>query len=242
MNPFLSIVLPAHNEANRLPGTLETIDDFLCRQSYTAEVLVVENASTDDTLDLARSYQPLFPYLQVIHEERRGKGLAVRRGMLQATGTYRFICDVDLSMPIDQINHFLPPILPDAPIAIASREAAGAHRYGEPEYRHFVGRVFNSLVRLMALPGLQDTQCGFKCFREDAARLFACQTINGWTFDVEVLYVARKKGYRIVEVPIPWYFNPQSKVRLVRDSFQMGWDLFRIRWNRLRGIYDRCLL
>ena len=240
LNPFLSIVLPAHNEADRLPETLEKIDKFLHAQNYTIEVVIVENGSSDNTLELARDFQGCFPYLRVIHEDRRGKGLAVRRGMLEAAGKYRFICDVDLSMPVEEINRFLPPVLQDAPIAIASREAPGAKRYGEPEYRHFVGRVFNTLVRLIALPDLQDTQCGFKCFRDDTVWLFSCQTIEGWTFDVEVLYAARKNGLPIVEVPIPWYFNPQSKVRLIRDSMQMGMDLIRIHSNSLRGRYDHC--
>ena len=237
MKPFLSIVLPAHNEAERLPETLEKIDRFLKLQPYRAEVVIVENGSDDETLALAQGYAQRLPYLKVIHEQQRGKGLAVRRGMLEATGQYRFICDADLSMPIEEVNRFLPPILPDTAIAIASREAPGAKRYGEPEYRHLVGRVFNGLVRWIALPGLHDTQCGFKCFREDTIWLFDCQTIEGWTFDVELLFAARRNGLSIVEVPIPWYFNPHSKVHLVRDSIQMGLDLFKIRLNALRGQY-----
>jgi glycosyltransferase involved in cell wall biosynthesis len=240
LNPFLSIILPAHNEAERLPETLEKIDEFLRTQDYTSEVLVVENGSSDNTLELARSYLKRFPYLKVIHENERGKGLAVRRGMLESTAKFRFICDVDLSMPLEQINQFLPPVLPNSPIAIASREAPGSIRYDEPEYRHFVGRVFNTLVRLIALPDLQDTQCGFKCFREDTMWLFDCQTIAGWTFDVEVLFAARKNSLPIVEVPIPWYFDSHSKVRVVRDSLQMGFDLIKIRFNALRGRYKYC--
>ncbi len=241
MNPFLSIILPALNEADRLPSTLEKIDSFLQSQTYTAEVIVVENGSQDNTLEIAEGYARRFPYLRVIHEEKRGKGRAVRSGMLQAKGEYRFICDADLSMPIAEVNRFFPPMLEDAPVAIASREAPGAKRYNEPEYRHIVGRVFNNLVRLIALPGLQDTQCGFKCFRADAAEVFACQTIDGWTFDVEVLFIARKCGYRIVEVPIPWYFTSNSKVRVMRDSFRMAIDLLMIRWNALTRRYNRCI-
>jgi glycosyltransferase involved in cell wall biosynthesis len=239
--PLLSIVLPAYNEADRLPQTLEKIDQFLKTQPYVAEVVVVENGSQDNTLEIAQSYAERFPNLRVIHEERAGKGLAVRTGMLQATGQYRFICDVDLSMPIKEVNRFIPPSLEDVPIAIASREADGAERIGEPEYRHIVGRVFNALVRLMALPGLHDSQCGFKCFRADVAEeLFACQTIDGWTFDVEVLFVARRRGYKIIEVPISWYYNADSKVRVVRDSFFMASDLLQIRLNALRGRYADC--
>ncbi len=123
-------------------------------------------------------------------------------------------------------------------VAIASREKKGAVRYGEPAYRHFIGRGFNALVRWLALPGLQDTQCGFKCFRKEVAeRIFPLQTINGWTFDVEVLFIARRMGYQIVEVPIPWYYNADSKVRVFKDSYHMFTDLVAIRLNGWRGVY-----
>jgi len=237
--PFLSLIFPAHNEENRLPQTLEAVDTFLSQQSYQAEVLVVENGSTDRTLELAQEYAGKFAYLKVIHEEERGKGLAVKRGMLEATGEYRFFLDVDLSMPIDQVNRFLPPALPNMDIAIASREGEGATRIDEPSYRHWIGRGFNSLVRFLALPNLQDSQCGFKCFRGNVAEvLFPKQTIMGWTFDVEILYIAQKFGYQIIEIPIPWYYHSNSKVRVWRDSFQMARDLLTIRRNGKNGLYD----
>jgi glycosyltransferase involved in cell wall biosynthesis len=238
-SPFLSIIIPAHNEESRLPATFEKIAAFLKAQPYTAEVVVVENGSTDRTYSLAQGYTATIPGLKVIHEEQRGKGLAVKRGMLEARGEYRFICDADLSMPIAEIHKFLPPALPSMEIAIGSREAAGAIRYEEPGYRHFIGRVFNLMVRVMALPGLQDSQCGFKMFRGDIAeKVFPLQTLGGMSFDVEVLFIARRKGYRITEVAIPWYFNPDSRVRLFRDSFRMFFDLVSIRLNALRGRYD----
>ncbi|HEY60075.1 MAG TPA: glycosyltransferase family 2 protein [Anaerolineae bacterium] len=236
--PYLSIIIPAYNEEVRLPSTLTNIQSFLIKQSYPAEVLVIENGSNDRTLEVAEEIQKIFPVLTVFHLDERGKGIAVKTGMLAAKGKYRFICDADLSMPIEEVNHFLPPILVDIDIAIASREASGAVRYDEPQYRHFIGRIFNGLVQLLALPGLQDTQCGFKCFRAEAAeRIFPLQTIPGWTFDVEVLFIARKIGYHIVEVPIPWYFNPHSKVKFLRDSVRMGLDLFKIRANHIQGRY-----
>ncbi len=236
--PFLSIIIPAHNEEARLPSALEKIAAFLERETYSAEVIVVENGSTDRTFTLAKSYAEKFPNLKVIHEEQRGKGLAVKRGMLEARGDYRFICDTDLSMPIDEIRKFLPPGQPGVEIAIGSREAPGAVRYNEPAYRHFIGRAFNLMVRIMALPGLQDSQCGFKMFRGDiAAEVFPLQTLAGMSFDVEVLFICRRKGLRITEVPIPWYFNPDSRVRLFRDSFRMFFDLISIRLNAMRGRY-----
>ena len=236
--PFISIIIPAYNEAERLPASLQAIDAFLHTQPYSAEVLVVENGSNDDTFALAQKMQKQMPALRAMHVEERGKGLAVKTGMLAARGVYRFICDADLSMPIAEVVRFIPPALEDVDIAIASREAPGAVRYNEPHYRHMIGRAFNWMVRLLALPGLQDTQCGFKCLRAEVAeRVFALQTIDGWTFDVEILFIARRLGYRIQEVAIPWYFNPHSKVKFLRDSLHMGLDLLRIRWNALRGRY-----
>jgi glycosyltransferase involved in cell wall biosynthesis len=236
--PFLSIIIPAHNEESRLPATFDKIAAFLKAQPYAAEVIIVENGSSDRTYSLAQGYMASIPGLKVIHEEERGKGLAVKRGMREARGEYRFICDADLSMPIAEIRKFLPPNLPSMEIAIGSREAVGAIRYNEPGYRHFIGRVFNLMVRIMALPGLQDSQCGFKMFRGDiAAEVFPLQTLTGMSFDVEVLFIAHRKGYRIAEVAIPWYFNPDSRVRLFRDSFRMFFDLVSIRLNALRGRY-----
>ena len=238
-SPFLSIVFPAYNEEQRLPLTIDQVDAFIRNQPYQVEVVIVENGSQDRTLEIAQQAAVSRPYVRVIHEERSGKGLAVRTGMLAAQGEYRIFCDVDFSMPVSEINRFLPPAQADSQVAIGSREAPGAIRYHEPYLRHLSGRVFNTLVRWLALPGLQDTQCGFKCFRGDiAAEVFPLQTITGWTFDVEVLYVARRHGYRIVEVPIPWYFNPESKIRLLSDSRRMVMDLIAIRRNARAGIYD----
>ena len=237
--PFLSIIIPAHNEEHRLPVTLEQALQFLQAQPYSVEVLVVENGSQDHTFQIAQAFAEQHVQFRVIKETARGKGLAVKRGMLEARGEFRFMCDADFSMPVTEINRFLPPSLLNFDIAIASREAPGAVRYNEPPYRHLVGRVFNTLIRYLAIPELQDTQCGFKCFRAPVAEaLFKRQTLTGWSFDVEILFIARKRGCRIVELPIPWYFNPESKVNVLKDSFRMLFDLFLIRWNELRGEYD----
>lgn len=237
--PLLSIVIPAHNEEQRLPPSLDKIHAFLEKQPYSAEVVVVENGSQDRTLEIAGAYIEKMPYLRVFQEAGRGKGLAVRRGMLEARGEYRFICDADLSMPIEQVNRFIPPALPHPDVVIASREIPGAKRFNEPAYRHLIGRVFNTIVRWMALPGLQDTQCGFKCFQAQASdEVFRRQTMQGWAFDVEVLFIARKLGYQIQEVPIDWYYEPGSRVRLFRDSYNMFMDLIKIRRNARKGLYD----
>ena len=239
MNPFLSIIIPAHNEEKRLPDTLEQIFSFLEKQSFTAEVIVVENGSSDKTLEAAKNFLGQHANLHVIQSDRRGKGLAIQRGVKEAKGEYLFMCDADLSMPIAEISKFIPPQLQNVDIAIASREAPGAVRYDEPYYRHFTGRVFNILIRLLVLPTLQDTQCGFKCIRADVARdIFRYQTLTGWAFDVEMLFIARHHRYKIVEIPIHWYFNADSKISVLRDSLRMFLDLLVIRRNARRGLYD----
>lgn len=239
-NIFLSIIIPAYNEANRLPKTLDNLFTFLCRQPYSYEVVIVENGSQDNTYEIAMAFTEKYPQLRLLREREKGKGRAVQTGMLAAQGEYRFMCDVDFSMPVEEINRFLPPLLIDCDVAIASREAPGAKRFNEPAFRHIVGRFYNGLIRLTALPGLHDTQCGFKCFRGNVAQeLFSCQTISGWSFDVEVLFIARLREYRIVEVPIPWYFNSESKINVWRDSLRMAVDLIMIRRNQLLGKYER---
>ncbi len=237
--PFLSIIIPAYNEENRLPRTLEQVLSFLQTQPYSFEALVVENGSSDRTFEVAQKYAQTHPQVAVLKETQRGKGNAVRRGMLEAKGEYRFICDADLSMPIEEVKKFLPPQLNDFDIAIGSREAPGAVRYNEPSYRHFGGRAINLIIRLFILPGFQDTQCGFKCFRAEVAEdLFRQQTLTGWSFDIEILYLARRKKLRIKEIPIDWYFFNDSKVNALRDALKMISDIFVIHLNALRGKYD----
>ncbi len=239
MNPFFSIIIPAYNEENRLPGTLEQLFRFLEKQPFASEIIVVENGSNDRTFEIAQKFANEQKNVHVLHNEQRGKGKAIQRGVLAASGEYIFLCDADLSMPVEEIRKFIPPQLENFDIAIASREAPGSVRYNEPYYRHFTGRVFNTLIRLLVLPNLQDTQCGFKCIRAKVARdIFPYQTLTGWAFDVELLYIARHHGYQIAEIPIHWYFNADSKISVFRDSLRMFLDLLRIRRNALLGLYD----
>ncbi len=221
-----------------MPDTLGQVLSFCAQRDYSCEILVVENGSTDRTYQVAREYADKHSSLKVLREKETGKGRAVKTGMLAAGGEFRFMCDADLSMPLEEINRFIPPLLGEYDISIATREAPGALRYGEPEYRHLGGRFINAVIRLLALPGLHDTQCGFKCFRREIAEdLFGFQTITGWSFDIELLYIARLRGYRIIEIPIPWYFNPESKLKVVRDAIRMILDIFIIRINAARGLY-----
>ena len=236
--PFLSLILPAHNEAKRLPQSLKQVQEFVSQQPYECEVLVIENASTDESAEIVESHQKQFPQLKLIRLEQGGKGNAIRAGMLAAKGEYRFMADVDFSMPVEEIRKFLAPNFSQAKVAIASREQPGSKRIGEPFYRHLIGRVFNLLVRTLVLPGLQDTQCGFKCFSAEAAeKIFPKQTLEGWSFDVEVLTIARELGYEVLEVPITWTYQAGSRMSILSDSWKMFKDLLLIRSNKRKGLY-----
>ncbi len=236
--PFLSIVLPAHNEELRLPRCLTLIEAFLQTQPYQAEVLVVENGSHDRTLEIAREYATTRRWLRPLQVPGRGKGQAVRAGMLAARGDYRFMCDVDLSMPIDEVPRFLPPQTRGYDLVIASRQGAGAKRVGEPRLRYLMGRVHSTIVKLIAIRGFKDTQCGFKMFSRQAAEdLFRVQQIEGIGFDVELLLIARSRGYTIQQIPVTWYYDPDSRIQLVKDSLRMLRDTWEVRRNLRDGVY-----
>jgi dolichyl-phosphate beta-glucosyltransferase len=238
--PFLSIIMPAHNEEHRLPPSLMKIESFLQTQPYTAEVIVVENGSHDQTVEVTEAYALSHPFVRLMRVDTRGKGLAVKAGMLAAQGEYRFICDVDLSMPIEDIVHFLPPKTDGYDVIIATREGKGANRVGEPEYRHLMGRINNLVIKLTTVRGFQDTQCGFKMFTRRAAEdLFSVQRMNGIGFDIELLFIAQKRGYKIMEVPITWYFDPDSRMKLVQDSLGLLRELWQIRQNWRKGYYEQ---
>lgn|SRR5574341_196140 len=236
--PLLSIIIPAYNEEKRLSKSLEQVVAFIEQQPYETEVIVVNNNSRDATPRIAGEFAGRYDYVRVLDEPRQGKGAAVRTGILAGQGDYLFICDADLSMPVDEIGKFLPPNLNGYDVAIASRETPGARRVDEPEYRHLMGRVYNFIVRALAIPKIQDTQCGFKSFRREVALdVFPLQTIDGWGFDVEVLFIALKHGYKLVEVPITWYYMPQSRVSPVRDSIRMFLEVLKVWINGWRGRY-----
>jgi len=238
--PFLSIVIPAYNEESRLPQTLPKVADFVESQPYEAEVLVVDDGSMDRTAAIVEAFAAKHPAIRLVRAEHGGKGHAVKAGMRQARGEFAFLCDADLAMPITELPKFLPPRQNHYHVAIGSREAEGAVRYNEPAYRHLMGRVFNWLVKVVAVPGFEDTQCGFKCFHASVIPdLFVHQTIDGFGFDVEVLYIAQKRAYKIIEVPIHWYYQTESKVHPVRDTIRMFQDLIRVRQNDRLGLYDQ---
>ena len=233
--PFLSVVVPAYNEEIRISWTIRQIVSYLGEQGYPWEIVVADDGSDDATARLALEAAEGDRRVKVLPLSHGGKGWAVRHGMLAAAGEFRLLCDADLSVPIAQVERLMPPDGPDVDVAVGSREAPGAARHGEPGRRHVMGRVYNALSRRLAAPGLADTQCGFKCFRADAAaRLFGRATIDGFSFDVEVLHLALRSGMTVAEIGVDWYYREHSKVRPFRDAFSMTLDLFRIRW-RHRG-------
>jgi dolichyl-phosphate beta-glucosyltransferase len=177
--------------------------------------------------------------MELVSLPQRGKGRATREGVLRARGNVVFLCDADLSMPPHTLDAFMQSA-EDVDVVVGSREAPGAQRIGEPWHRHLMGRVFNRLVQILAVPGVHDTQCGFKAFRRAAAEdLFSRQTLTGWGFDVEILYLARKYGYRIAELPIQWYFDADTRVRPGTDTISMLRELVMIRLRDFQGRYSR---
>ena len=237
--PYLSVVVPAYNEEARIGRTLDQVAAYLGRREFTWEVLVVDDGSTDRTRELVEEAGRRFPGIRVLPVAHGGKGWAVRQGMLSARGRFRFMADADLAMPIDQLEGFLDRAGEGYDVMIASREAPGARRFGEPQMRHLMGRVFNWVVRVLAVRGFQDTQCGFKWLSAEAAEsLFRVVSIDGFGFDVELLYVARKRGLRVVEVPIQWHYQPRSKIRPLRDSMLALNDILKVRLRSLAGKYD----
>jgi dolichyl-phosphate beta-glucosyltransferase len=236
----LSIVIPAYNEDRDIGATLTALTGYLCPQPWAWEILVVDDGSTDGTCEAVQTFSRGEPRVRLQREPHRGKGGTVRAGLLAARARYRFVCDADLSMPLHELPRFLPPAMDACDIAIGTREGAGAKRVNEPWPRHLAGRAFNTLVRWAMLPGIQDTQCGFKMFTADAVdAIFPHVTVEGWAFDIEVLHIAQQQGLRIRQVPIEWHYGRKSRLRLFADGFAMVRDLMMVRGRARRGEYAR---
>ncbi|HZC80046.1 MAG TPA: glycosyltransferase, partial [Ktedonobacterales bacterium] len=235
----LTIVIPAYNEALRLPASLRRLRSYVDRRAQPTEVIVVDDGSSDETVDVVQEWMRDWPALRLVRGRHQGKGGAIRTGVLEARGEYIALADADFSMPPEEFDRFSADVVGSYDIAIASREGEGAHRFNEPLHRQVMSRVFNALTRSLLVPGIRDTQCGFKCLRREAALdLFAHLTIKGWGFDVELLHIARLRGYRVCEVPITWYFMPGSRIHPVRDTAKMLFGLAAIRLNSWRGRYS----
>jgi dolichyl-phosphate beta-glucosyltransferase len=237
----LSVVIPAHDEAERIGPTLQRVIAYLRGQAYTWEVVVVDDVSRDATAAAAEQFQAREPRLRLLRRSAEpGKGAAVRAGMLAARGQRVLFSDADLSTPIEEVEKLLAAVEREGyDIAIGSRGLPQSDlRVRQPWYREAMGRAFNLMVRAMALRGFRDTQCGFKLFRGEVVRdLFCRQTINGFAFDVEILFLAIKRGLRVKEVPVTWINSPRSKVDPVRDSLRMARDMLGIRLKSMLGLY-----
>jgi dolichyl-phosphate beta-glucosyltransferase len=239
-NPALSIVVPAFNEEKTIADCVARWSNCLDARQLSWELVVVDDGSHDRTVAVVRELAAGDARVRVIQDTHHGKGAAVRRGMLAARGTWRFLSDADLSMPPDNICRFFAALRsasPPAQVAIGSRETSGAQRIGEPWQRHVVGRIFNLIVQTVALPGIRDTQCGFKLLSGEAVHaLFPHATIDGFAFDVELLFLARRAGFGVREVGIEWHARADSRVSVWRGTTAFA-DVLRVRWNAWRGVY-----
>jgi glycosyltransferase involved in cell wall biosynthesis len=239
MTVALSLIVPAYNEQARLPYSLAEIERYMCREGIDCEIIVVDNGSQDATSAVVQQAASRFPRLRLLRTDARGKGLAVRTGVLAAQGGVVIFADADLSWSVDDLSRFMGLVDERTPVVIGSREGIGARRIGEPVYRHVMGRVFNRVVQALAVPGIEDSQCGFKALAGAAARdIFRRQRIDGFGFDVEVLYLARRLGYPIRVVPLRWEHKENSRVAPVRDTLLMLSDVLRVRLGAWRGTYD----
>lgn len=246
--PLLSIVIPVFNEEDRLVPCIREILAFYGRNGIAGEVLIVDDGSTDATVALSDQLASRFENVRAFEEAHRGKARAVISGLRYASGTFVGFCDVDLATPLDTWFACHEALSSGADVAIASREGSGAARIGEPWYRHAMGRVFNGLTRALLLPGIHDTQCGFKFFTREAIDtiLPRCQLYAGCgvvtrprvtAFDVELLYIARRQGMRIAVIPVTWTYGAHSKINPVTDTLQNLRDVLVVRWYGWRGRY-----
>jgi dolichyl-phosphate beta-glucosyltransferase len=239
MKPFLSIVIPAYNEAKSLPLTLIDAERHLSKVEYSWEMLVVNDGSKDDTAEVVRRFSGLIRNLRLVdNAENHGKGWVVRQGMLEAKGNWRLFMDADNATSVDQVNRMMPYFKEGYDIIIGSREAEGSKLVPpQPWYKRILGRVGNLIIQMLVLPGLKDTQCGFKCFSEEAAeRIFKRTRIDRWSFDVETLVLGKMMGYKIKEIPVTWVNNIVSRVKL-SSYIKSLWEVLKLRIWLWRGDY-----
>tara|TARA_Y100000294_G_scaffold89767_1_gene83711 strand:- start:4081 stop:4815 length:735 start_codon:yes stop_codon:yes gene_type:complete len=229
----LSIVIPAYNEEKRIGATLIKISNYLKQQCHDFEIIVVDDGSSDNTLNLLTKYSNNIPNFLVLKNELNcGKGFSIKRGILKSRGDIVLFTDADLSTPIEEMEKLLNWLDKGYQIAIGSRDLPGSKiKKHQAWYREFMGKTFNKIIRLILNLDYCDTQCGFKCFKRDAAlEIFNSMKFDGFSFDVEVLFIAKQRGIKVKEVPVSWYNSPESKVKIVKDSLRMLWDILKIRF------------
>jgi glycosyltransferase involved in cell wall biosynthesis len=244
----VSVVVPVYNESSRIASSLGRIWMYFQNAVDVPEIIVVDDGSNDDTLQVARRFAEQHSHVQVLAEPHRGKASAVLAGLGHASGDVVGFMDVDLATPLEAWEEVRTSLESGADIAIGSREGIGAERIAEPGYRHIMGRVFNGLVQLLLLPGIHDTQCGFKFFTRKALDDVLPRTLlyrdasivkmpRVTAFDVELLFIARQLGYRIAVIPVTWQYGDQSKVNPLTDTLQNLRDVLVVRLNGWRGRY-----
>jgi dolichyl-phosphate beta-glucosyltransferase len=236
-----SIVIPAYNESSRLRPTLDTLLRYVHDQQWDVEILVVNDGSTDDTAQVVREYGKIHPEILLLENPgNRGKGFSVRNGMLHARGNICFFTDADLSSPIEEAQKLLAALDAGADVAIGSRWLnAELQTERQPLYRQAFGRIFNLVLRVVLGMRFVDTQCGFKAFRREAVqRIFPLQKIERWGFDPEILYLARRAGLKVAEVPVVWAHSEGTRLSPLKDGIRMFGEVLRIRWYSLTGAYS----
>jgi len=237
--PYLSVVIPAYKEEKRINKILSAIVEYQTKHDFEIEVIVVLDGTPDDTLTAALNFQNKLQGLKVINrKENRGKGYSVKEGMLKSSGKYRLFADSDNSTPFDQVDKLLD-FMKKYDVVIGSRYVeGGGQKKRQPLVRIIGSRILNLFIRTLAVRGIKDTQCGFKLFKDTAAReIFKRQTIERWSFDIEILAIARQLSYNIAEVPVIWNDDPHSTVSPIKDGLKMIAASWEIRKNVLRGIY-----
>ena len=242
--PSISIVIPAYNEALRIGQTLKRVLGCVSSQGWQAEVLVVDDGSSDGTCDIVRQFMASHSELHLVHNPgNRGKGYSVRNGLLQAVGEFVMFTDADLSAPMQEADRLFDALLAGADVAIGSRWLDRSRQtQHQPMYRRLFGRCFNGVTRLVMNLPYADTQCGFKAFRRPAAQMiFRLQRVERWGFDPEILFIARRLGFKISEVPVSWGHDERSKMSYLRDGAKMLEEMAVIRTNSLLGRYEAAI-
>ena len=236
-----SLVIPAYNESSRIRPTLDKVLHYIAEKNWTAEVVIVDDGSGDDTAAIVREYARSHPLVRLVQNPgNRGKGYSVRNGMMHAGGDICLFSDADLSSPISEAEKLFAAIAGGADIAIGSRWLrAELQTERQPLYRQLFGRIFNFLLRLVLGLHFKDTQCGFKAFKREARqRIFPLQRIERWGFDPEILFLGRRMGFKTIEVPVKWAHSEGTRLHPFRDGFRMFVDVMQIRWNALTGVYN----
>ena len=240
-SPSHSIIIPAYNESSRIRPTLDEILRYTAEKGWDAEILVVDDGSRDDTAAIIGEYAAKHPQVQLVQNPgNRGKGFSVRNGMLHAQGDVCLFSDADLSSPIGEAEKLFAAIREGADVAFGSRWLrAELQTERQPLYRQLLGRIFNLALRVFLGLHYADTQCGFKAFRGEAARrIFPLQKIERWGFDPEILFLARRSGFKVAEVPVLWAHSEGTRLHPFRDGMRMFFDVLHIRWNAWMGVYN----